>query len=226
MRSSSFGRYEEKYGLPHNYLNALVTAHGKEGAFQQLERGKLSMRDFLPLFGEQMSDVELGNAAYREYCRRVKREVPELPTSLNIDGAELWEEMMREVQTLDDAIVRAVVTLRQAGFICAALTNNWASDDGDKNAPDRTRLKELFDHFIESSVVGLRKPDPAFFQHALDLLEVKGDETAFLDDIGINLKAAAKLGIHGIRVAPGRGAEAVKQLGELVGVDLLAQGKL
>ena len=52
-------------------------------------------------------------------------------------------------------------------------------------------LREMFDHYIESSVVGLRKPDPAIFQHTLDLLGVKGSETAFLDDIGLCVALAS-----------------------------------
>ena len=44
-----------------------------------------------------------------------------------------------------------------------------------------------------------RKPDPKFFQLALDRLGVKAEETVFLDDIGHNLAAAAKMGIKTIR---------------------------
>ena len=58
-------RFERKLHLPpcvailsnvaeprSNYLNALVTAHGREGAFQRLERGELDIAAFLPLFGQ------------------------------------------------------------------------------------------------------------------------------------------------------------------------------
>lgn len=46
-------------------------------------------------------------------------------------------------------------------------------------------VRHLFDYFIESAVEGLRKPDPRFFQLALDRIDVKGEEAAFLDDIGL-----------------------------------------
>lgn len=212
-------RFERKLKLPVNYLNALVTAHGREGAFQRLERGELAMADFLPLFGQQMSDVELGNQAYRVYLKRSGRDCPDLPTSLQIDGADLWGEMMAEVHNVDQIIVHAIERLRARGLVVAALTNNWAAAE-DEAAPDARMLREMFDHYIESSVVGLRKPDPAIFQHTLDLLGVKGSETAFLDDIGLNLKSAATLGIRGVRVLPGKSEAAVRELEQLVGFPL------
>ena len=98
-------------------------------------------------------------------------------------------------------------------------------------------LREMFDHYIESSVVGLRKPDPAIFQHTLDLLGVKGSETAFLDDIGLlvvseigaadrrsNLKSAATLGIRGVRVLPGKSDAAIRELEGIVGFSLRGEG--
>ncbi|KAK4701495.1 hypothetical protein P7C70_g4738, partial [Phenoliferia sp. Uapishka_3] len=45
-------------------------------------------------------------------------------------------------------------------------------------------LRSLFDEFVESAVVGMRKPDPRFYQVALDKLGVKANEAVFLDDIG------------------------------------------
>lgn len=57
----------------------------------------------------------------------------------------------------------------------------------------------MFDHYMESAVIGMRKPEEGIYRHAIQTLGVKPDEIVFLDDIGINLKAAAKLGIRTIR---------------------------
>lgn len=59
-----------------------MTAHGDQGAFQRLERGEIDMAAFLPLFGAQMSDCELGNRAYRVYLQRSGRGASETERAL------------------------------------------------------------------------------------------------------------------------------------------------
>ena len=49
----------------------------------------------------------------------------------------------------------------------------------------------------------MRKPDPRIFQMTLDQLEVQPGEAVFLDDLGVNLKAAKALGIRTIKVGKG-----------------------
>ena len=80
---------ERKYGLPQHYLNASITARGKRGAFQRLERGEIDLGTFYKEFGREMSDVETGNMAYKVYCERRGIECPALPTRLDIDGKEV-----------------------------------------------------------------------------------------------------------------------------------------
>ena len=66
-------------------------------------------------------------------------------------------------------------------------------------------LRGEFDVFVESSVVGMRKPDPRIYLHACEALKVTPPEAIFLDDIGSNLKAARALGMTTIKVEePGR----------------------
>ena len=60
----------------------------------------------------------------------------------------------------------------------------------------------LFRLVAGSFVRGNRKPDPEFYEYALNLLKVKPSEVVFLDDIGPNPKAAQKLGITTIRKCP------------------------
>jgi len=75
----------------------------------------------------------------------------------------------------------------EKGFQVIALTNNFVIPEEFKTtvgAPPSEFL-QIFDEVIESSVVGLRKPDPRFFQYALDKIKCKPSETVFLDDIGL-----------------------------------------
>lgn len=82
------------------------------------------------------------------------------------------------------------------------------------------QLVPYFDHFVESAVLGIRKPNPEIFKYALKLMGCKPEEVAFLDDIGSNLKAAKKLGIRCIRVRIGREREAVAELERMTGLKL------
>ena len=89
----------------------------------------------------------------------------------------------------------AITRLRAAGLKAAALTNNWKSEEEGTRA-----LRPWFDVFVESAVVGLRKPDPRIYQLVCRELGVAPAEAVFLDDIGGNLKAARELGMTTIKV--------------------------
>jgi HAD superfamily hydrolase (TIGR01509 family) len=97
-------------------------------------------------------------------------------------------------------------------------------------------VKNYFDFFISSAHTGLRKPDPRIYELALkemnDLAKKKGmptlapNDIVFLDDIGINLKWAAKAGMRTLKVNLGRTKEAVMELEDITGLQLLqSEGK-
>ena len=78
-------------------------------------------------------------------------------------------------------------------------THTDDGDDPDRN--DGTRaLKNLFDVFIESSVEGLRKPDPRIYALACERMDKRPEEMIFLDDIGPNLKPPRAMGMATIKV--------------------------
>ncbi|PLW24047.1 hypothetical protein PCASD_14518 [Puccinia coronata f. sp. avenae] len=199
-------KFERAHGLPHDYLNVAITARGPSGAFQKLEVGELQLSEFYDQFGTQMSDLVFNNAAYAKFCSKSNRTCPILPTTLLVDGKELWKQMMTEASTYNLPIIKLIKRLRESGrYRIAALTNNFQITAGKAEGGDEAlgsasaEVKRLFDEFIESSQVGLRKPDPKFFEYALKLLNVQSPkEVVFLDDLGINLKAAEKLGINTI----------------------------
>jgi putative hydrolase of the HAD superfamily len=92
------------------------------------------------------------------------------------------------VQPMYDALRRA----RAAGVRTCLLSNSWG------NTYPRELFAELFDAVVISSEVRLRKPDPAIFHHAVELLGLRPDECAFIDDIEHNVRAAEELGITGV----------------------------
>ena len=61
-------------------------------------------------------------------------------------------------------------------------------------------VMQLFHVIVESSVVGVRKPEVRFYEIACERLDVTPDECVFLDDLGINLKPAAAMGMTTIKV--------------------------
>ena len=127
-----------------------------------------------------------------------------------------WSRLERGELALEDFFepFEAVRRIRQHGLKVAALTNVWSK-------PEDTRsdeLRELFTVFIESSVVGLRKPDPRIYQLTCRSLGVDPRQAAFLDDIGANLKSARALGMTTIKVDDP--TEALRELEEILGLAL------
>ena len=97
-------------------------------------------------------------------------------------------------------------------FTTALLTNNFLSGH---DLPDGwAEVLALFDVIVESSVVGVRKPDPRFYEMACELAGVTPDEVVFLDDLGVNLKPARAMGMTTIKVDDP--AVAIAELSRLV----------
>jgi len=92
----------------------------------------------------------------------------------------------------------------------------------DRGGPVPPSLKALFDDFCDSSTLGMRKPDPAFYLLACQRNGIAPEDAVFLDDIGANLKAARGLGMQTIRVVIGGSLSALKELEVMLGIDLTA----
>jgi epoxide hydrolase-like predicted phosphatase len=131
-------------------------------------------------------------------------------------------ERMAQASLPRPIMLEAIRRIRAGGFLTAALTNNWAeneADGGGDGARDGTRaLAKGFDVFVESSVEGLRKPDPRIYQLTCERLGISPSEAAFLDDIGSNLKSARALGMTTIKVDTPE--QALKELGAVIGLAL------
>lgn len=91
-------------------------------------------------------------------------------------------------------------------------------------------IHDIFDIFISSAHVGLRKPDPAIYDLALQEVDkfskekgkegVEAGDVLFLDDIGENLKSGKKKGFRTLKVPLGRAFEAVDELERVTGLQL------
>ncbi|KAJ1664055.1 hypothetical protein IW140_004354 [Coemansia sp. RSA 1813] len=212
----AISQYEREHGLPANYINVALSKHGADGAFQRYERGEISHERFIDQWTDELNDTEANNRAYRRYLERHKLDVRmALPKKTQINGGVVFARMMDVAKTPNDCIVELIRWLRRNGYRVAALTNNFKNDATSGKMRDDF-FATLFDEFVESTVVGLRKPDPRFYIHACNKLEVRPSEVVFLDDIGANLRAADALGMTAVGVSIGREDEAVQAVKKLV----------
>jgi len=116
--------------------------------------------------------------------------------------------------TLHDPIVDRVRTLREEGYRLGLITNNVR--EGSATWRAMLPVDELFDVVVDSSEVGMRKPNPAIYHHALDALGgIAPDESVFLDDSPGNVEGARRAGLHAILVSDPE--QAVKDLDALLG---------
>ena len=113
-------------------------------------------------------------------------------------------------------MLEAIRRIREKGLHVAALTNNWAPEEdvGSLKNP----LAALFHVFVESSVEGLRKPDPRIYELVCARLAVRPEEAVFLDDIGANLKPARAMGMTTLKVE--NPESTLKELTEILGFPL------
>lgn len=163
--------YERERGLPPGSINRVVVNRGASGGWSRLERGELTLEAFYPVFEADCAANGLVIDA-REIMRRVTAAIA--PRAVMLD---------------------AIARIRARGLRTAAVTNNWIAED------EGTRvLAPHFDVFVESAVVGIRKPDPRIYELACERLAVRPPEAVFLDDIGANLKTARALGMTTIKV--------------------------
>lgn len=167
-----FTRYERDIGLPENFIRTLNATNSDTNAWARFERGELDRDGFVAAF-----EAEARAAGHR------------------LEGLRVLESLKGEVRP---AMVTALHRLRDAGFRLAAVTNNIAPmAAGDR---DVSVFINTFDVVVESSVVGIRKPEPEFYQLALDKLGVEAAECVYLDDLGVNLKPARAMGMTTIKV--------------------------
>jgi putative hydrolase of the HAD superfamily len=193
-------RYEREHGLPANAINRVVVAAGERGAWARLERGELTIQTFY--------------APFEADCRA---------QGIAVDARDLMARIA-EASVPRPRMLEAIRRIRAAGRRVAALTNNWVTDPPGPGPlvreTTRSRLDPHFDVFVESAVVGLRKPDPRIYALVCEKLGVPPARVAFLDDIGRNLKPARELGMATIKVDDPD--QALRELGALLELDLVS----
>lgn len=114
-----------------------------------------------------------------------------------IDFTKL-RSLLRDLE-IHEVVLDKIRVLRGIGYRTGLITNNVreASDEWRALVP----IDDLFDVVVDSSAVGMRKPNPAIYRHALDLLGgIPSDRAVFLDDSPGNVVGAERAGLHAILV--------------------------
>ncbi len=193
----AFNRYEAARGLPHNLIRSINAANPDDNAWARFERAEIDAAGF---------DTEF-------LAESTARGHP-------VPGAEVLPLLSGNVRPA------MVAALRQckAVFKVGCITNNMAQGHGAgmQVTPEgaiRTReIMALFDHVIESSKAGVRKPDPRIYQMMCEALGVEPRSCVYLDDLGVNCKPAAALGMTAIKVTSE--AQALADLARITGLPL------
>ena len=193
----AFRNYEREAGLPEDFIRMLNARNPDTNAWAKMERSEVSLEEFVRLF-----EAEAATQGHR------------------IDGWRILRSLSGDIRP------QMVEALRRckAAFRIACITNNMKSGEGPgmSRTPDKARavaeIMTLFEHVVESSKLGWRKPDPRIYRHACDLLGVEPEHCVYLDDLGINLKPARALGMRTIKV--GDPDLAIAELEAIVGIPL------
>jgi putative hydrolase of the HAD superfamily len=184
----AFARYEQEHGLPAGILRTINATDPDNNAWARFERGELDVDGFADAF-----EAEASALGHRVDSRAV----------LALLRGQLRPEMVEAVRRCGQR------------FTTACLTNNFSADDL-PTPPEVQEVYNLFDLVVESKTVGIRKPEPRFYQLACEALGVAPAEVVYLDDLGINLKPARAMGMHTIKVTDP--ARALSELSTLTGL--------
>jgi len=175
----AFRRFEVQRGLPQDFIRGVNAADPDANAWALFERNEIDAAAFDTMF--------LDEATRRGHAVR---------------GAEVLPLLSGDVRPR----VVAALTACKARFKVGCITNNVVTGHGTGMAGSAEKARAIseifaqFDAVIESSKAGVRKPDPRIYQMMCELIGVAPAACVYLDDLGVNCKPAAALGMTAIKV--------------------------
>lgn len=175
----AFTRYEEEKDLPKDFVRSVNAINIQDNAWAKLERSEVNADEFDGLF--------------RDESRALGHEVP---------GKDILGLLSGGIRP---TVVEALKTCKTRVKV-GCITNNAPVGKGAGMSSDADKAKQVseimthFDHVIESSKLGIRKPDPRIYALMCEALDVDPARCVYLDDLGINLKPARAMGMHTIKV--------------------------
>ena len=123
-------------------------------------------------------------------------------------------------------MIAALEKVRAAGFKTGCITNNLPNMDSKAMMAADAQIRQVesifenFDHIIESSKAGVRKPEPRIYEMMCEALDTPPEDCVFIDDLGINLKPARAMGMTTIKAPLGDVSPAIEELSSVLGIPL------
>ena len=175
----NFNLLEERCGAPRDFIRSLNSVNPTTNAWAQFESNQVSLEEFDELFAKE--------------SRLAGHE---------IRGKEVISMLSGDLRPK----IVELLKLCKERYKVACITNNVKAGRGpgmssnDDKASKVSKVMALFDDVIESSVEGIRKPNPEIYKLACQRISVEPEKCLFIDDLGINLKPAKELGMKTIKV--------------------------
>jgi putative hydrolase of the HAD superfamily len=193
----AFNRMERERGLPEDSVRRINAADPDGNAWARFERSEI--------------DADMFDALFAEEAERM---------GVALRGTDVLACLAGDVRP---RMVAALDVLKVKGFRLGCITNNVPSGRGAGMAGSEEkalRVEDIlsrFDHVMESSKIGVRKPDPRIYAMMCEALDVAPESCVYLDDLGINCKPAAAMGMAAIKVMGEE--QALADLGSVLGLE-------
>ena len=175
----AFNRFETERGLPADFIRKINSTNPDSNAWAMFESAAIDRDGFDLKFLEESQ--LLGHP---------------------VRGADVLPLLSGAVRP---RMVEALLTCKKH-FKVGCITNNMPHGHGPsmattvEGASSTLDIMQHFDAIIESSKTGVRKPNPKVYEMMCELLEVEARDCVYLDDLGVNCKPAAQLGMTAIKV--------------------------
>lgn len=171
----AFNELEAARGLPRDAIRRINAINPDRNAWARFERSEIDLDGFDQAFADEAA-----------------------AQGLNLRGKDVVAVIHGRIRPEMVAALRIV----KQHYKTACLTNN-VNDSGAGAAYEAEvgAVMAEFGAVIESRKVGVRKPDPQFYRMACEIVGIDPARAVYLDDLGINLKPAAAMGMRTIKVA-------------------------
>ena len=171
----AFNEFESANDLPLDLIRTINSENPDSNAWAKFESSQVSIEEFDELFFQE--------ALTKGFQVRGKDIIKLLSGSIRKNMVNFLKEL-------------------KGSYKLGCITNTVNSQDDltDKERQSKKEAMALFDHVVESSKVGIRKPNPEIYKMSCLALSVEPKECIYLDDLGINLKPARELGMATIKV--------------------------
>ena len=171
----AFNNFEKENNLPMDIIRTINSENSDINAWAKFEKNDISVNEFDELFKNEASNK-----------------------GFDITGKQIIKLLSGKIRPFMVDFLNEL----KGNYKLGCITNNVQTDKNDKknHSKEVSKVMSLFDNVIESSLVGIRKPDPRIYYMSCEALDVLPESCIYLDDLGINLKPARAIGMTTIKV--------------------------